>query len=87
MSVCGLGVVWCAGAREVISSTSGGVQPCDWVRCRTVQQLQQAVASIRQHQQQQQQQEGPWQQPEVGVVFNCCEADTMCRPMRLFRVK
>jgi hypothetical protein len=41
-----------AGARQVIRNAAGCVQPHDWVCCRSIQQLQQAVASVRQQQEQ-----------------------------------
>jgi hypothetical protein len=49
-------VATAAGARQLIAQMTAaqGVQPGDWVCCSSVQQLQEAVASIRSQQQQQQ---------------------------------
>lgn len=63
-----------AGARQVVSQlvTAMGVQRSDWVCCSDVQQLQEAVASVRQQQQQQQEDAHkllPPQLQQVGHVL------------------
>jgi hypothetical protein len=52
------------------------VQPCDWVCCRSLQQLQQAVSSVRQ--QQEQLQQHPWE--ELRQVRGCSPAGP-CRAL------